>query len=263
MNFTDQLGRPLSLEKTPERILCLVPSLSELLVDLGLENKLVGVTKFCVHPENLLKEKTVVGGTKSVHFDKILTLKPDIILCNKEENTQELVEKCEEIAPVHVSDIKDLDDVYALVLQYGNLFQVMQKATLLVESIQQKAATFRGSVKNTSPQKVAYLIWKKPYMAAGKDTFINFFLEMNGFQNVFVNIESRYPEVELQELAKAEIILLSSEPFPFKQKHIDEISAYTNAKIILVDGEYFSWYGSRLLGAFDYFGELQKQIKDR
>jgi ABC-type Fe3+-hydroxamate transport system substrate-binding protein len=260
MKFIDQLDRSLFLDKTPERIICLVPSLSELLVDLGLASKLVGITKFCVHPEYLRKEKAVVGGTKSVHFDQILTLKPDIILCNKEENTQELVAGCEKIATTHVSDIQNLDDVYALVLQYGNLFEVTQKAKLLVESIEQKAAIFRGSVKNTSSQKVAYLIWRKPFMAAGKDTFINYLLEMNGFQNVFTEKKSRYPEVELQELAKADLILLSSEPFPFAQKHIDEISAHTKAKIMLVDGEYFSWYGSRLLGAFDYFTKLQKEL---
>ena len=260
MKFIDQLNRPLFLEKTPERIICLVPSLSELLVDLGLESKLMGVTKFCVHPENLRKEKTVVGGTKSVHFDQILALKPDIILCNKEENTQELVEKCEKIAPTHVSDLKNLEDVYALIFQYGNLFGVMQKARFLVESIKQKAATFRDSVKRTSYQKVAYVIWKKPYMVAGKDTFINFLLEMNGLQNMFTNNKGRYPEVGLQELAETDLILLSSEPFPFKQKHIAEISANTKSKVILVDGEFFSWYGSRLLGAFDYFKELHKQL---
>lgn len=154
MKFIDQLDRSLFLDKTPERIICLVPSLSELLVDLGLASKLVGITKFCVHPEYLRKEKAVVGGTKSVHFDQILTLKPDIILCNKEENTQELVAGCEKIATTHVSDIQNLDDVYALVLQYGNLFEVTQKAKLLVESIEQKAAIFRGSVKIRVPKKL-------------------------------------------------------------------------------------------------------------
>jgi len=260
MKLTDQLDRSLFLDKTPERIVCLVPSLSELLVDLGLESKLVGVTKFCVHPEHLRKEKTVVGGTKAVHFDQILALKPDIILCNKEENTQELVAGCEKIATTHVSDIKNLEDVYVLVMQYGKLFNEMRRAKLLVGSIKRKVAIFRDSVKNTNFQKVAYLIWRKPFMAAGKDTFINYLLEMNGFQNIFTNNESRYPEVELQELVKADLILLSSEPFPFKQKHIDEISTRTKAKIMLVDGEYFSWYGSRLLGAFDYFTKLQKEL---
>lgn len=260
MKFIDQIGRQLSLEKNPERIVCLVPSLSELLVDLGLESKLVGVTKFCVNPKYLLQEKTVVGGTKSVHFDRISALKPDIIICNKEENTKELVEKCEKIAPVHISDLKNLEDVYGLILLYGNLFEVMPKATLMVENIKQKAANFRDSVKSTNSQKVAYVIWKKPYMVAGKDTFINFLLDINGLENMFINHEGRYPEVELKELAKADLILLSSEPFPFNKKHIDEISEHTKAQILLVDGEYFSWYGSRLLGAFTYFEELQKQI---
>lgn len=136
MEFKDQLGRILNLKNTPKNIVCLVPSLSELLVDLGLEKELVGITKFCVHPENLRKEKTIVGGTKTVHFDRIARLQPDIILCNMEENTQEIVAECEKIAPTNVSNIKNLEDVYELILQYGELFETLEKSKNLVQSIQ-------------------------------------------------------------------------------------------------------------------------------
>ncbi|WP_031427387.1 ABC transporter substrate-binding protein [Flavimarina sp. Hel_I_48] len=261
MEYKDQLGRTLKLDSTPRKIVCLVPSLSELLVDLGLENTLVGVTKFCVHPEHLRAEKTVVGGTKTVHFDRIMDLKPEIILCNKEENTQEIVSECDKIAPTHVSDLKNLEDVYALIIQYGKLFDVLEKSQILIENIKQKALNFQGNLSNTVRLKTAYLIWKNPYMVAGNDTFIDFLLEINGFTNIFAQKQSRYPEIEPQELKEADLVLLSSEPFPFKQKHIDLLKAHTSARIMLVDGEYFSWYGSRLLGAFAYFEKLQNLIK--
>lgn len=260
MKFTDQLHRSFSLDKNPQRIICLVPSLSELLVDLGLEDRLVGVTKFCVHPKTLRKEKTVVGGTKSVHFNKISALKPDLILANKEENTAEIVTECEQIAPVHVSDINTLKDLYEVLQQYGEIFDITSKTDEFSLKIQHKAVQFRESEIHLPKPKVAYLIWKNPYMAVGKDTFVNHLLEMNGLKNIFLDKESRYPEITEKELKNADLILLSSEPFPFKQKHIDELKAQVSAKIMLVDGEYFSWYGSRLLNAFDYFKNLQEHF---
>ena len=110
MKFQDQIGRILELEKTPKRIICLVPSLTELLVDLGLEDCIVGITKFCIHPTHLKQTKAIVGGTKNINVDKIKALNPDIILCNKEENSKEIVKICEEIAPTHVSDIFTIND---------------------------------------------------------------------------------------------------------------------------------------------------------
>ncbi|MGB3774806.1 MAG: helical backbone metal receptor [Leeuwenhoekiella sp.] len=260
MKFIDQLGRSFILDHTPQRIVCLVPSLSELLVDLGLEKKLVGITKFCVHPESLRKEKTIVGGTKTVHFDRISALEPDIILCNKEENTREIVDKCANIAATHVSNIKTLEDFHTLLEHYGKLFNITQKTDLLSFKIKQKAADFSNFEKFHSRLKVFYLIWKKPYMAVGKDTFINHLLELNGFKNLALDLKGRYPEIDIEQLKEADLIMLSSEPFPFKEKHIEQLSTYTKAKILLVDGEYFSWYGSRLLSAFDYFKKLQDQI---
>lgn len=272
MEIHDQLGRTLSFKTKPQRIICLVPSLTELLVDLGLrarlpdgQENLVGITKFCVHPKNLRKEKTIVGGTKTVHLDKIKALRPDIILCNKEENTPEIVASCSEIAPVHVSDIETLQDVYELIRQYGEIFDVEDKAKDLIAKLQSAEESFRGSLKQKENEtiKTAYLIWRKPWMAAGRGTFIDHLLQLNGLENQFKDDLGRYPEIQMETLAGADLVLLSSEPFPFKEKHIDEIRAFTDAKILLVDGEYFSWYGSRLLQAFDYFKSFQKQLNDQ
>ncbi len=261
MKFKDQLNRSLSLEKSPKRIICLVPSLTELLVDLGLRKNIMGITKFCVHPKELRKEKTVVGGTKTLDFNKIYELNPDIILCNKEENTPEIVEKCGDIAPVHVSDIRTLSDTYELIEQYGAVFSVEKNAVNLVRNLKSAAASFRNSLKQNQKLKTAYLIWRKPWMTAGKDTFIDYLLELNGLENYFKQHPERYPEIELKVLESVDLVMLSSEPFPFKEKHITELRAYTKATILLVDGEFFSWYGSRLLKAFDYFKRFQKQLK--
>lgn len=258
MKYKDQLGREIICTNTPLRIISLVPSQTELLVHLGLSDAIVGVTKFCVHPDTIQKEKNVVGGTKSIHLDKIRDAEPDIILCNKEENTKEIVEALEREYPVHISDIATIEEALELIAQYGAIFQKRNKAQELIATIRKELYSFREFIKDTPRKKVAYFIWRKPWMAAGKDTFIHHLLEINGYENVFGN-QQRYPEISEKELAALDVdmILLSSEPFPFSAKHVDEMKIYLpNTKVILVDGEYFSWYGSRLEGAFTYFRTL-------
>tara|TARA_R110001606_G_scaffold262955_1_gene411551 strand:- start:6648 stop:7430 length:783 start_codon:yes stop_codon:yes gene_type:complete len=259
MQVQDQIGRILEFEKKPKRIVCLVPSLTELLVDLGLEDAIVGITKFCIHPAYLKQTKTIVGGTKSIHAEKIKALEPDVILCNKEENSKEIVEICSKIAPTHVSDIFTIDDNLELIKQYGKLFSVERKALEICVEINLKLTEFNQFIKNKGTKKVVYFIWKDPWMAAGNTTFINNLLQLNKFDNSYQNKE-RYPEVNLEEMKlndQLDLILLSSEPFPFNKCHILEIEKLTSkAKAILVDGEMFSWTGSRLLKAFDYFKSL-------
>ncbi|MFZ0488812.1 MAG: helical backbone metal receptor [Salegentibacter sp.] len=255
MIFQDQLGRRIELSSRPERIVSLVPSQTELLVDLGLEENLVGITKFCVHPPELKKIKKIVGGTKEVHFDKIAALNPDIILCNKEENTKEMVKRLEKIAPVHVSDVVNLEDAFGLMRQYGKLFRKESLAETVVSSIQKKVKTLKQQLQNKQKTRVAYVIWKKPLMVAGRNTFINSLLELNNLENVFG--EERYPVTSLEDLRnrQPEVVLLSTEPFPFQEKHIKDFSDL-DVQVEIVDGEYFSWYGSRLLKAMEYFKKL-------
>ncbi|WP_271406614.1 ABC transporter substrate-binding protein [Tenacibaculum soleae] len=263
MEFKDQMNRVFEVPKTPKRIISLVPSQTELLVDLGLEKFIIGVTKFCIHPSYLRKKKTIVGGTKNIKIDKIKALKPDIILCNKEENTKEIVEACEQIAPTHVSDIFALDDSKELIMQYGEILSCKTAAENIVKKLNIEISKFQQFIKNTKEKKVAYFIWRNPWMVAGNNTFINHLLELNNFKNIYSN-KQRYPEINLDEITKndaLDFILLSSEPYPFKEKHISEISKYyKNSQTILVDGEMFSWYGSRLLKAFDYFIQLHRSI---
>lgn len=263
MIYKDQLKRTLEISVTPKRIISLVPSQTELLVDLGLESSIAGVTKFCVHPFSLRKNKTVVGGTKQVDFDKIRNLEPDIILCNKEENTKEIVEACESICTTHVSDIFTIEDSLELITQYGKIFNKKVSATKISNQINANLTNFKAFVKDKPTLKVAYFIWRKPWMVAGNNTFINHLLELNKFENVYNNLE-RYPEIELENLSSngdPEIVLLSSEPYPFKNEHAIEINnASPHTITVLVDGEMFSWYGSRLIKAFNYFKTLRQNL---
>lgn len=259
MTYKDQLHREIQLKNTPKRIVSLVPSQTELLVDLGLEASIVGVTKFCVHPKHLRLSKAVVGGTKQINIKKIKALQPDIILCNKEENTKAIIESLESIAPIHISDIYNLEDCFELIKMYGELFEVEQKASKLISNIQKEREAFQLKFQNKKHLKVAYFIWKNPCMVAASDNFIDVMLNEAGFVNVFQD-EKRYPEIDFNnsKLKAADVIFLSSEPFPFKEEDVLEFqSKFQDKTIKIVDGELFSWYGSRLLKSYQYFEQLQ------
>ncbi len=258
MTYTDQLNRTIQLQKTPKRIVSLVPSQTELLVDLGLEASIVGITKFCIHPKHLRMSKVVVGGTKQINIDKVKVLRPDIILCNKEENTKAIIESLGDVASIHISDIYNLNDSYELIKMYGEIFKVKEKASALIANIQNEREDFQNQLQNRGKLKVAYFIWKNPWMIAASSTFIDIMINEAGFVNVFED-EKRYPEINLNnsKLKEADIVFLSSEPYPFKEKHILELKAhFPETKIQIVDGELFSWYGSRLQKSYSYFEKL-------
>lgn len=260
--FTDQLGRTVTLEKTPERIVSLVPSQTELLHALGLGTEVAGITKFCIHPVEWFRSKTRVGGTKQINFEKIAALQPDLIIANKEENEQAQIEMLMQDYPVWISDIKTLPDAYAMIRSVGEMTGCAEKANAIAEEISERFENFRKRTAHFPKRKTAYFIWKNPWMAAGGDTFIDHLLRECGMENVFSD-KGRYPEVTLEELSekRPELVLLSSEPYPFKEKHIEEIrSVLPEATIRTVDGELFSWYGSRLLHAPAYFLELLGSI---
>lgn len=262
--FTDQIGITHTFETTPKRIVSLVPSQTELLYDLGLEESIVGITKFCVHPYHFKSTKKIIGGTKKVHAEKIRLLQPDIIIANKEENTLEIVEELSKICPVWVTDIITLEDNLKMIEDFGLLFNKRTEAQKWMDKITFAHQDFIHFVKDKEVQKVAYFIWANPYMVAGNNTFINEMLKLNNFQNIYENREERYPEIIIQKMriqGDPDLVLLSSEPFPFTDEHAFELGRYTHhAKTVFVDGEMFSWYGSRLVKAFDYFKKLHKNI---
>lgn len=256
--YYDQLKREVSLATTPKRIISVVPSQTELLFYLGLSKEIIGITKFCIRPASAFRKTTKIGGTKQLNIQLIRELKPDLIIANKEENDRIQIEELTTICPVWISDIKNLDEAIEMIINVGKLVARAAEARTLADTIIQRFDTF---ITKPLTLRVAYLIWRKPYMVAGKQTFIDSLLERCGLTNVFN--ESRYPEVSGGELLekRPDVILLSSEPYPFKQKHIDEFKLLLpDARILLVDGELFSWYGSRLLHAPAYFMQLIEKL---
>ncbi|MHB8207559.1 ABC transporter substrate-binding protein [Mucilaginibacter sp.] len=256
--FYDQLNRKVSLDKIPQRIISIVPSQTELLFYLGLGDSIIGITKFCTHPHHQTKHITKIGGTKQLNVELIRELQPDLIIVNKEENEQNQVEDLMNICPVWISDINDLPGALAMIESVGAMVNREAEVNTLVKAI---STQFNALPKVMKPLTVAYLIWRKPYMVAGVSTFINSMLQLCGFTNAFT--ANRYPQVDAEMLINTnpDLVFLSSEPFPFTKRHIDEFKAILpNTKVVLVDGEMFSWYGSRLILAPGYFLSLMESL---
>lgn len=260
INIHDHTGKFISIISSPKRIISLVPSQTELLYDLGLDESVVGITKFCVHPRKWFETKKRVGGTKNINIDIIKSLQPDLIIANKEENVREQIELLEEYCPVFTTNVSDLSSALKMIKDIGTITQTNEIADVISVTILEK---FNALSLNRS-LRALYLIWKNPYMAAGGNTFINDMMHHAGLLNVLSDLE-RYPQLSERDIIdlKPDIILLSSEPYPFKTKHIVELEQiYPNAHIILLDGEMFSWYGSRMLYSGDYFITLNQQLNE-
>lgn len=259
-----QTGNFFYLPSLPRRIISIVPSQTEFLFDLGLTDEVIGITKFCMHPAQWFQSKTRIGGTKQLNLPLIESLKPDLVIANKEENVKEQVGAIAAFCPVWCSDIATLADAFAMMGTIGTLTGKEGRATEIIQTIQNE---FASLPKTNTAVKAAYLIWQNPYMTVGGDTFIHTMMEAAGFENVFADY-IRYPAISMQELinAEADVILFSSEPFPFKEKHLHLFrQEWGNLNpsiphLKIVDGELFSWYGSRLIHAANYFRKLKESL---
>ena len=261
MVFKDQLNRTLSFSSYPKRIISLVPSQTELLFHIGLDKEVVGVTKFCIYPSDWKTRKTIVGGTKNIKMDLIKELNPDLIIANKEENDENSLRKLMPIFPVWISDIKRLEDAFQMILSLGRITNSESTSFTWTEKIKKQFKIL--SLLPKQPRRVAYLIWNNPLMSVNQDTFIHSLLELNQWDNCFKDKLNRYPEITEEELVDSnpEMVFLSSEPFPFKDKHIDRFKQLLpESRVVLVNGEYFSWYGSRLVDSPAYFSSLHKSL---
>lgn len=235
------MGREVKIASPPRRIVSLVPSQTEFLLDIGAP--VVGCTKFCVHPQEVVKDIPIVGGTKNFRFEKISELQPDLIIGNKEENYKWGIEKLRKDFSVWMSDIYTLDDSFEMMSALGHICDLNDQT----EAIIQECRDATEKVKDSKSGRVIYLIWNKPWMAVGKNTFIDHFLAHLGYENLIT--EERYPELTTEQITdlNPDEILFSSEPFPFKEEHLSEARAFwPNSECTLVDGELHSWYGSRL-----------------
>jgi len=258
---TDQMGYLVQVPQNPTRIISLVPSQTELLFELGLGDKVVGLTKFCTRPEAGVKGKTFVGGTKKFNLEIIQGLHPDLIIGNKEENYREGIDALKQHYPVWMSDINTLADARDMIIKIGDITGTQEKAKNLSHTI---AARFRN-LPASATINTAYFIWKNPYMAVGAHTFIHEIMRQAGFSNVFAHL-NRYPVIssELLQSINPQLILLSSEPYPFREKHQQEFkSLCPQATVLLVDGELFSWYGSRLQFTPAYLQSLRQIILNK
>jgi len=243
MTVTDQTGYVLTLPNVPQRVVSLVPSQTELLHELGLDEQVLGITRFCVHPDHWFRGKIRIGGTKKVHVERIRDLGPDLVLANKEENTREDVERIREFCPVWTSDIVTVDDALSMITEVAGLFRREKEGARLAGQIRDALASVRPLNR-----RAAYLIWKDPYMVAGGDSFISEMMKAAGITNVFAGL-SRYPVMDVEQMAQsgADLLLLSSEPYPFRETDVTWLaSTLKGMEIRLVDGEMFSWYGSRM-----------------
>ncbi len=259
---TDQMGQSLAVPKQPKRIVSLVPSQTELLYSLGLANNVVGITKFCIHPNDWFENKTRIGGTKKVNFKAIKALNPDLILGNKEENSAEDINSLSKEYPVWMSDIFNLDDATQMIESIGLLTNTKLAASDIIRSINKGFSQLDQNLADRPT--VLYLIWQKPHIAVGRNTFINDMIERSGFTNYLQNPNSRYPEIDLNQLgdSKPDLVFLSSEPYPFNEEHLIELKTQlANTIPILVNGEMFSWYGSRLIQSSEYLHNLNGTVE--
>lgn len=261
---SDDLGRSVSLPFPPQRIVSLCPSQTETLLALGLSREVVGRTRYCIHPATQVSAITEVGGTKQLRLDAIRALQPDVVIAEKEENRREDVTALEAEWPVYVTDVRGFDSALRMIRGLGRVCSRTQEGESLAARIEQRWQQLRPL---NPPLRVAYLIWRKPWMAAGGDTYINDVLAHCGLDNVFAGHAGRYPETtpeEIQALAP-DVVLLSSEPYPFKDEHLREFASClppgNQSKVLLVDGEAFSWYGARMLPAADVLQTIVEQLR--
>lgn len=259
------MNRSLKLDTPVRRIISLVPSQTELLFDLGLEEEVLGITRFCIHPEKWFKSKTRIGGTKNLSLEKIAALQPDLIIGNKEENDQQQIEWLMERFPVWMSDIEILPQALDMIARIGEITGKETKAASLSQNIRDSFDLLKAG-QTEAVGSCLYLIWNHPMMLAGANTFIHDMLHRAGFNNLATapGLKGRYPEISEEEIRKSkpQFIFLSSEPFPFGEKQKTAFQEkFPDSHVVLVDGEMFSWYGSRLLKAVPYFLQLHQQIK--
>lgn len=263
LTVTDQMGMTVSVPLRPKRIISLVPSQTELLCEFGLENEIVGLTRFCIHPGDKVAGKVRIGGTKDFNFEKIKSLNPDLIIGNKEENYEDGIIELKKHYPVWMSDIYTLDDAYQMMASIGDITHKKEAANILIGEIK---SGFEKLSNADYPFSItaAYFIWRKPYMVAATGTFIDHMLGLLGVRNVFSDL-GRYPVVSAEMIAgqKPDVIFLSSEPYSFTDRHKGEFKEICpGARVMIVNGELFSWYGNRLKYTSEYFESLRYQLAE-
>ena len=265
--LVDAAGTRHELAAADARIVCLVPSITELLFDLGLQSKLVGRTGFCIHPKELVRKVPKVGGTKTIDVARIKRLRPTHLIVNVDENPRGLVDEIARFVPhVVVTHPRAPRDNVSLYRLLGGIFSCEQEAEALCrrfEHAYDEVATIGASWPR---QKVLYLIWKAPWMTVSADTYISRMLAAVGWDTVAPNSNARYPTVDLNPalLAQVDFVLLSSEPYSFRERHcvevLDSLPERSRTRVALIDGAMTSWYGSRAIQGLTYLREFRQGL---
>jgi len=253
ITVTDDFGQTLVFEKAPERIVSLVPSITETLIELGAGNRVVGITNYCIHPARAVDDIPRVGGTKGASLEKIDALRPDLVITNREENRKRRIDALREKYPVYVTYPRTVEQALKIVADLGTLTRTSAKAAEIAETCDQ-IVTSTDPVVRGNPFPTACLIWRDPWMAVGADTYISDLLGTFGFRNVFTRDDGRYPEVSLGTIAErgTDVIILPNEPYAFAEPDRRQIDSSLTEKgrkvrILLVDGSYLTWFGYRTM----------------
>ncbi|MEO8736763.1 MAG: helical backbone metal receptor [Edaphobacter sp.] len=259
MRMNDQLGRQVILPDWPERIISLCPSETETLAALVTPDRIVGCTSYCRYPETLVSGLAKVGGTKRLDVQAIHALQPDLIVSVREENSEDQINALAEDFPTLILNPVDHETTFESIRILGVAVGEPTRADALAKDIE--AAL--GGLEKAQGQRALYLIWRKPYMVAGSDTFIDSMLQSLGFENAASGLSGRYPMLDDDALSRVfpDVILAASEPFPFEEKHCAELqSRFPTCRICLVDGEAFGWHGVRTLHAITTLNALVQEV---
>jgi ABC-type Fe3+-hydroxamate transport system substrate-binding protein len=248
------------------RIVSLVPSITELICDLGLAAQLVGRTGFCVHPREVVRRIPKVGGTKDVDLDKLRALRPTHVILNIDENRKEDARALAEFVPglIVTHPLAPFDNL-ALYRLIGGIFGGEDQAEALCGKFEAAHAALQSVARTFPPDRVLYLIWKNPWMTVSRDTYVSRMLALVNWETVPASCADRYPEIELDGdvLDGAGVVLLSSEPFLFSERHVAELRAeplLAKKKIALIDGEMTAWYGSRAIEGLGYLRRFRERF---
>jgi ABC-type Fe3+-hydroxamate transport system substrate-binding protein len=264
--LVDAVGTRHTPARREARIVSLVPSITELVCDLGLAEQLVGRTGFCVHPREVVRRIPKVGGTKDVDLDRLRALRATHVILNIDENKEEDARSLAEFVPelIVTHPLAPLDNL-ALYRLIGGIFGREDRAEALCGEFEAAYAALQSAARGFPPDRVLYLIWKNPWMTVSRDTYVSRMLALVKWETVPAERGDRYPEIQLDSgvLDGADAVLLSSEPYPFRERHVAELRAeplLAKKRIALIDGEMTSWYGSRAIEGLGYLRRLREGL---
>ena len=252
-----------------QRIISLCPSITETLFALGCGDRIVGITRYCIHPETEVAKIEKVGGTKDPDLDRIRQLNPSLVLMDEEENRYEDAQALK-AAGLHCQGSLQttVEETASNVRTLGLSVHRVEPAEAIAREIEMRAQHARRAAEGTSLVTFAYLIWRNPWMTVNAETYVHSLLALSRGRNVFARRPQRYPQITAEDLAVAapQVILLGTEPFPFRPQHIEELATATGLPVDrfqIVDGEYLSWHGARTPEGIEYAGRITDGVRHR